>query len=238
MPCSHFQTTRWTLVMRAASGDSQRGREALAEMLEGYWYPLYFYLRRQDYDVHQAEDLLQGFVLRMLEKGYLANVISGRGRFRNFLLVSLRNYLASDHERTTAQKRGGRAITHSLDIQAAEGRYQADPAHELTAERLFDRAWALGLLEQSLARLAEAWRVAGKGQQLELLKSYLVLQSETISYRDAAEKLGLTEGAIKTAVHRLRTQFRHILCDLVASTLDREELLEDEIRRLFAALRL
>jgi RNA polymerase sigma factor (sigma-70 family) len=237
MPNSQFQTTRWTLVMRAASGDSG-GREALAEMLEGYWHPLYFYLRRRGCEVHQAEDLLQGFILRMLEKGYLENVVSGRGRFRNFLLVSLRNYLASDHERTSAQRRGGQAITHSLDIQAAEGRYQADPAHELTAERLFDRAWALGLLEQSLVRLSEAWRMAAKERQLEALKVFLAPHSEAISYREAAGKLGLTEGAVKTAVHRLRTQFRQILCELVAATLDREELLEDEIHRLFAALRL
>jgi RNA polymerase sigma factor (sigma-70 family) len=206
-------------------------------MLQLYCYPLYTYLRRQGHNMHEAEDLLQAFIARMLEKEFLQDVAAGRGRFRNFLLVSLRRFVASEQERASAQKRGGQSALHSLDSQEADRRYASDPAHELTAERLFDRAWALQLLHQALARLNESWQSAGKAEVFNTLKGFLLPQHGEGSYRQAAQRLGMTEGAVKTAVHRLRAQFRQILCEQVAATLDRDELLEDEIHRLFAALR-
>jgi RNA polymerase sigma factor (sigma-70 family) len=237
MPPIRFQTTRWTLVLRAADRHSIDGRKALAEMLELYWYPLYGYLRRQGYDSHEAEDLLQAFIARILEKDLFQDVAAGRGRFRNFLLVSLRRFAASAQERASARKRGGQSAIYSFDIHDADRRYASDPAHELTAERLFDRAWALELLHQALARLNESWETADKARVFKSLKGFLLPQRGEGSYREVADQLGMTEGAVKTAVHRLRAQFRQILCDQVAATLDRDELLEDEIHRLFAALR-
>jgi len=237
MPPIRFQTTRWTLVLRAADRHSTEGQKALAEMLELYWYPLYSYLRRQGHDTHEAEDLLQAFIARILEKDLFQDVVAGRGRFRNFLLVSLRRFAASEHERANAQRRGGQSAIRSFDAQDADRRYTSDPAHEFTAERLFDRAWALELLHQSLSRLSESWQSVDKARVFKTLKAFLLPQHGEGSYKAAAEQLGMTEGAVKTAVHRLRAQFRQILCDQVAATLDRDELLEDEIHRLFAALR-
>jgi RNA polymerase sigma-70 factor (ECF subfamily) len=206
-------------------------------MLQLYWYPLFSYLRRQGHNVHEAEDLLQAFIARVLEKDVLQDVAAGRGRFRNFLLVSLRRFMAGEHERASAQKRGGQSAIHSFDLRDADRRYASDPAHELTAERLFDRAWAMQLLRQSLVRLNESWQLADKAEVFKALKGFLLPQHGEGSYREAAQRLGMTEGAVKTAVHRLRAQFRQILCEQVAATLDRDELLEDEIHRLFAALR-
>jgi RNA polymerase sigma-70 factor (ECF subfamily) len=232
-----FQTTRWTVVLQAADRRSPEHRAAMAAMLQSYWYPLFVFIRRQGYDVHQAEDLLQGFLARLLEKELLRNVGEGHGRFRNFLLVCLRRYLANEAEREQAQKRGGEAATLSFDFAAADARYQHEPADELTPQRQFERDWAVELLEKTFRRLAESWSAAGKQASFLALKDFLIAPREGASYAATAERLGMTEGAVKTAVHRLRAQFRQILCDEVAATLDRDELLEDEIRRLFSALR-
>ena len=233
----HFCTTRWTVVLQAADRDSAERDAALAELLESYWYPLYGFIRRQGYDQHEAEDLLQGFIARLLEKDSLSHVEEGRGRFRNFLLVCLRNYLAGAVEQASAQKRGGGRRPVSIDFQAADTRFTHEPAHELTAQRQFERDWALELIGQAFARLAAEWKSTGKEKQFAALSQYLVGTEPAPSYAAAAAKLGMTEGAVKTAVHRLRGRFREALCEQVAATLDRDELLEDEIRRLFAALR-
>ncbi len=234
---THFCTTRWTVVLQAGDRDSAVRDAALAELLEAYWYPLYGFIRRQGYNQHEAEDLLQGFMARLLEKNSLSHVQEGRGRFRNFLLVCLRNYLAGEVERTSAAKRGGGRRPVSLDFRAADARFAHEPAHELTAQRQFERDWAVELIGQVFSRLAADWNSAGKEKQFAVLSKYLVGAEPTPSYASAAEELGMSEGAVKTAVHRLRGQFRELLCEQVAATLDRDDLLEDEIRRLFSALR-
>jgi RNA polymerase sigma-70 factor (ECF subfamily) len=234
---THFCTTRWTVVLQAGDRDSADRDAALAELLEAYWYPLYGFIRRQGYDEHEAEDLLQGFIARLLEKDSLSHVQEGRGRFRNFLLVCLRNYLAGEVERASAQKRGGGSRPVSIDVQAADARFGHEPAHELTAQRQFERDWAVEVIGQSFARLAADWNSAGKQELFAALSQYLVGTEPAPSYAAAAEKLGMSEGAVRTAVHRLRGQFREALCEQVAATLDRDDLLEDEIRRLFSALR-
>lgn len=235
-PRSSFCTTRWTVVLQAADSNSPERERALAELLQSYWFPLYGYIRRQGYQAAAAEDLLQGFIARLLEKDSLRNVRGGQGRFRNFLLVALRNYLASEAERAHAQKRGGNNRNLSLDFQAADTRYQIEPSHSLTADRLFERDWALDVIEQTFARLTDEWYKAGKQRQFAVLSRYLVPTNTAPLYSAAATELGASEGAVKTAVHRLRGQFRQFLCEQVATTLGNDDLLEDEIRRLFAAL--
>jgi RNA polymerase sigma factor (sigma-70 family) len=234
---SHFATTRWMVVLQAGDRNSPLREQALAELLQSYWYPLYGFIRRQGYSAEAAEDLLQGFIARLLEKDSLRNVQEGRGRFRSFLLVCLRNYLASEAERTSAQKRGGGSHALSLDFETADSRYQLEPSHDVTAERLFERDWALEVIEQTFARLKAESAAAGKDRQLATLSKYLIAAESTPPYAAAAESLGMSEGAVKTAVHRLRARFRELLCDEVAATLGKDDLLEDEIQRLFAALR-
>ena len=234
---SHFCTTRWTVVLQAGDKDSPLREEALAELLQAYWYPLYGFVRRQGYNAHVAEDLLQGFIARLLEKDSLRGVREGQGRFRSFLLVCLRNYLASEVERNKALKRGGSSRILSLDFEAADARYQREPSHDVTAERLFERDWALGVIEQTFCRLAAEWNEAGKTQQFAALSKYLVATETVPSYASAAADLGMSEGAVKTAVHRLRGRFRELLCEQVAATLHSDDLMEDEIHRIFAALR-
>jgi RNA polymerase sigma factor (sigma-70 family) len=235
---SHFCTTRWTVVLQAGDRDSAQCEAALAELLEAYWYPLYGFIRRQGYGEHEAEDLLQAFIARLLEKDSLSQVQEGRGRFRNFLLVCLRNFLAGEVERASAQKRGGGSRPVSIDFRAADERFAHEPAHELTAQRQFERDWAVELIGQVFGRLAADWNSAGKAKQFAALSKYLVGADPAPSYAAAAAKLGMTEGSVKTAVHRLRARFRELLCEQVADTLDRDDLLEDEIHRLFSALRM
>jgi RNA polymerase sigma-70 factor (ECF subfamily) len=232
-----FHQTPWTVVLLASGPNSPKREKALAELMEMYWYPLFAFLRRQGHAIQEAEDLLQGFIARLLEKDLLRGVQEGHGRFRNFLLICLRNFLVNEAERQRAEKRGGGRKPLSFDVEAADARIRLEPAHDMSPQRLFERDWARGLIEQTYARLAEAWSTAGKQTTFAALSKYLVGREGSLPYADEAARLGMTEGAVKTAVHRLRAQFRRILCEQVAATLDRDDLLEDEIRRLFAALR-
>ncbi|MFO0789946.1 MAG: RNA polymerase subunit sigma-24 [Pirellulales bacterium] len=232
----HFCTTRWTIVLQAGDRNSPEREQALAELLQSYWYPLYCYIRRRGHQAAAAEDLLQSFIARLLEKDSLRGVRAGQGRFRNFLLVALRNYLASESERAHAQKRGGNVRTLALDFEAADARFRREPSHNVTADRLFERDWALDVIEQTFARLAAEWGTASKQKQFAVLSKYLINSNAAPPYSAAASELGASEGAVKTAVHRLRSRFRQLLCEQVATTLGNDDLMEDEIRRLFAAL--
>ena len=231
-----FHTTRWTVVLQAGDQNSPIRQQALAELLEAYWYPLYSYVRRQGYSADAAEDLIQAFTANILEKNIFRSVREGQGRFRNFVLVCLRNFLASESERARALKRGGNTPALSLDFNSASARYQHEPTHNATAERLFERDWALDIIEKAFSRLADEWTKAGKQKHFQILSKYLIATSAAPPYAEAAAKLGATEGAVKTAVHRLRAQFRQYLCDEVFTTLGNDDLLEDEIRHLFSAL--
>jgi RNA polymerase sigma-70 factor (ECF subfamily) len=226
------------MVLQAIDRNSPFREEALAELLQAYWYPLYGYIRRRGYDAHTAEDLLQAFLASVLEKDSFRGVQQGQGRFRNFLLVCLRNFLVSEVERARALKRGGNLRIGSLDFAGADARYQLEPSHNITAERLFERDWAQGIIEQTFARLAGEWAKSGKARQFQILSRYLITTSAAPSYAEAAAKLRTTEGAVKTAVHRLRAQFRELLCQHVVTTIGNDDLLEDEIRHLFSALSL
>lgn len=218
-----------------AAGDSQNpdSRAALADLCQDYWYPLYAYLRRRGYPQEEAEDLVQGFFAQLLEKNYLKAADRERGRFRSFLLTALKNYAANEWDRRTAKKRGGSTPTLSLDFENAEGRYTIEPADERTPEQEFDRGWATAQLEQVLARMRT--EAGDDDQRFALLQGFLTGEGEDLPYREVAERLDMSEGAVKVAVHRLRQRFGAVLREEVARTLADPADVDDELRHLFAA---
>lgn len=230
-----FTTTHWSLVAAARNRASLEAEEALASLCRIYWSPLYAYIRRLGHGADEAQDLTQEFFTRFLDRGFLASVDREKGRFRSFLLAACKHFLANEHDRARALKRGAGREILPLDFQAAEDGYRGEPFHELTPERLFERRWALVLLDQVLAGLRENYRRAGKGTLFERLKAFLTGE-DPLSYRAAAAELGTTEGAIKVAVHRLRQRYKELLKTEIAKTLRDPQAVEGEIRHLLAAL--
>ena len=235
-----FATTRWTLVAAAGKTDAPEARRALGELCRLYWYPLYAFVRRRGHDADEALDLTQGFFTRLIEKNDLADVDRSRGRFRSWLLASMKHYLANEWDRATAQKRGGGRAVYSIDIDPgdAERRYRHEPAHSLTPERIFDRRWALTTLEQALEELKLACEREGKAKLFEALRPTLTADAwgDAAPYRDLADQLGMSEGAVKVAAHRMRRDYRDVLRRIISETVKAPEDVDDEIRDLFAAL--
>jgi len=234
---ARFATTSWTVVAAAQDPDSPLARDALAALCDSYWYPLYAYIRRQGHAPDEAEDLTQEFFARLLEKDFLAAVDRGRGKFRSFLLAACSHFLANERDRARTWKRGGRCHTVSLDFRSAEARYSQEPSHQLTPDKLFARRWGLTLLDQVVTRLREDWAAKGKGAMFDRLRVCLLGEKEVIAHARLADQLGMTEGAVRVAVHRLRQQFRDLLREEIARTVDDPAHIDDEIRDLFAALR-
>jgi len=234
--CDRFRTTHWSLIVAAQDRDSTEARAALAELCESYWYPLYAFIRRQGHSMEDARDLTQEFFARLLEKGYILAADRERGKFRSFLLGSCKHFLANEHDRAKAQKRGGGVVIRSLDCQAAECRYVEEPAHESTPEKLFERRWALVLLQNVFARLRQEHEQAGKLRLFEQLKPFLAGDGPVVRYAQAAEALRMSSGAVKVAVHRLRCRYREMVHEEIGRTVDDPALVEAEIRDLFAAL--
>lgn len=231
-----FATTHWTLVVAARDRDSPGARDALAALCQAYWYPLYAFIRRQGHDVDAAQDLTQAFFARLLEKDFLAVVDRDKGKFRTFLLAACKHFLANERDRERAQKRGGDRQTLSLDLRDAESRYGLEPAHSLTAEKLFARRWALALLDQILTQLRDEFSGKGKEGLFDRLRVYLTGERGVAPYSKAAAELGMTEGTFKVAVHRLRQRYRERLREEIARTLDDPARIDDEIQELFEAL--
>ncbi len=232
-----FATTQWSLVLAAGDRNSPRRDEALADLCRNYWYPLYAFARRLGHVRAAAEDLTQEFFARLLEKSFLKGASAERGRFRTFLLVCFKRFLANEHDRATAQKRSGGHPGPALDFSTAEDRYQHEPVHETTAERIFERRWALELLDRVLGRLEEEYCLAGKERLFRQLKFALTTVGVETSYREIAAKLSLSEGAVKVAVYRMRQRYGQMLTAEVARTLERPADAADEVHQLFAALR-
>ncbi|HZN66003.1 MAG TPA: sigma-70 family RNA polymerase sigma factor [Tepidisphaeraceae bacterium] len=240
---AHFATTRWTLVVAAGAArpdGTPEARKALSELCALYWYPVYAYVRRRGKNAEDSLDLTQGFFTRLIEKNDLAAADPARGRFRGWLLASVKNYLANEWDRVTARKRGGGRSILSIDADDAEDRYRREPAHHLTPERIFDRRWALTLLERALSALQSECERDGKAGLFAALKPTLTGDGRDPSnpYRDLAEVLGMTEGSVKVAAHRLRRRYRDLLRLHIAETVGRPEDVDDEIRDLFAAVRM
>jgi RNA polymerase sigma-70 factor (ECF subfamily) len=224
------------MVLAAADQSSPDSAFALSQLCQTYWYPIYAFTRRQGHSHESAQDLAQDFFARMLEKRYIEDVGPEKGKFRTFLMVCLKRFLANEWDRAKAQKRGGGRSHLPIDFEDADGRYSLEPSHELTAQRIFDRRWALTVLERTVAGLAEDFARAGKSAHFEALKVFLVGEAGAPPYVDVAKRLGTTEGAVKVAVHRLRERYRHRLRQEIAQTVSREEDIDQEIRDLFAAL--
>lgn len=236
-PGGQFRTTRWSVIAAARmGGDSLAARAALESLCRDYWYPLYAFVRRKGHDPAEAEDLVQGFFARLLEKGDLAAVDPRKGRFRSFLLASCTHYLANraDHER--ALKRGGGRTPLAIDRDDGEGRYAREPWHDLTAERLFERQWTLTLLDRVLARLQAEQVSAGRSRQFDALRPALLGGGDRAPFAAIAAGLGTTEEAARAAASRLRRRYRELLREEVAGTLGDPAAVDDEIRSLFAAL--
>jgi len=238
-PGAHrFVTTRWSLVLAAGQQTNTHSAEALASLCEMYWYPVYAFIRRQGYRAEDGADLTQAFFARVLEKNYFHDADPARGRFRAFLCASIRHFLSNERDRARTLKRGGIQPPISLDVETADGRYQLEPRDDLTPEKLFDRQWALMLLDRVLARLREAHASAGKAELFDRLKGFLTGDSETVPYADVADGSGMTEGAVKVAVHRLRRQFRDTLVQEIAETVSDPADIDAEIEYLLKAVSL
>lgn len=234
-----FPATLWSVVLAAggheASPDAER---AVTSLYGAYWYPLYAFLRRHGKTPHDAEDLTQAFFLHLLQRRALGTVEPAKGRFRSFLLASLKNFMTDDWKKSQARKRGGGATLVSIDGNAAEARYQDEPAHELDPEKLFERRWALTLLDRVLQRLDAEWRTAGKGERFTQLKVFLSGEPGVGTYAETARRIGMTEGSIKVAILRLRHRYRELIRAEIASTLENEAEINDELRHLRQTLAL
>jgi DNA-directed RNA polymerase specialized sigma24 family protein len=235
-PGGRFATTHWSLVLAAGQSEADQAGPALEALCAAYWYPIYAHVRRAGYDPPTAQDLTQGFFARLLERRVLPRADPQRGKFRGFLLASLRNFLLNEYDRNSAQKRGGGRRVLSIDFDSAEQRYAAEPVDELTADRVFERQWALTVLEQSLAALQRQFAQDGKAQVFEVLAGFLTGDRPTGEYRQAAGDLEMSEAAVKMAVSRLRRRYRDLIREEITRSLADPADVDDELRSLFAAL--
>jgi RNA polymerase sigma factor (sigma-70 family) len=231
-----FVTTHWSVVLSARKKDSPQSAAALETLCRTYWYPLYAYVRRQGHSPPDAQDLTQGFFARLLQKDYLKAAAREKGRFRTFLIVALKRFLANEWDRDRAQKRGGGQLPLSLDTELAEERYRIEPVEGATADKIFERRWALTLLDRTLTRLRDEFTAAAKAEEFKLLKTCLTAERGDISYAGIAETLGQSEGTVRVAVHRLRKRFREIFREEIAHTVSSPEEIEEEVRYLMGVL--
>jgi RNA polymerase sigma-70 factor (ECF subfamily) len=231
-----FATTRWSVVIAAAADTSSSGADAaLATLCETYWFPLYAYLRGHGHDAEDAQDLTQAFFARLLEKHAISQADPARGRFRSFLLASLKHFAANERERSRAEKRGGGIPAISLAVAYAEDRYQLEASSNETPDRIFDRRWASTLLARALSRLEADTSEGDRRQLFEALRIYLTGDQPELTYAETAARLGMSEGAVKVAVHRLRRKFRDLVRDEIAQTVAAPEDIDDELRHLWSA---
>ncbi len=227
-----FATTHWSVVLAAGQGAEPRAAEALEELCQAYWYPLYAFLRRQGHSVEDAQDLVQAFLCHLLERGILQVADPRRGRFRSFLLGTLKHFVSDETKKLEAQKRGGGQPLISLNWADVEGRFQQEPADEASPDRLFERRWATTVLDRALDRL-QTECVAGKRQdQFEQLQDFITGEKGPVSYAEAAARLGISLSAVKSAILRLRRRYHEIVREEVSQTVSSLGEVEDELRYL------
>lgn len=231
-----FATTHWSVVLSARDEETAISGAALEILCKTYWNPVYAYVLRQGYSPADAQDMTQGFFARLLMKNGLQSVAREKGKFRTFLLVALNHFLVNEWTRGQTQKRGGGCTRVPLTGHSAETRHLADPADHLTAEKLYDRRWAMALLDRVLERLSEEFAAAGKAAVFDKLKDSLMAEKGAIPHSGVAAELGMSEGAVRVAVHRLRGRFRELFREEVSHTVGSDEEIDDEIRHLLAAL--
>jgi RNA polymerase sigma factor (sigma-70 family) len=231
---SQFPATRWSLVVAAGDPHRKEARSALVSLCESYWYPLYAYLRRRGYSSDQAQDLTQEFFVRVIEGRYLDRAEPEKGRFRAFLLTSLKFFVADEDDRRRARKRGGGMVV-PLEFSSGEERYQREPAHDETPERIYERRWALSVLDRVVEKLRNEFVQHGRPDHFERLKVFLLGQSDA-PYGALAQELNTSEGALKVAIHRLRKRYRELFRQEIADTVADPAAVESELRHLAAAL--
>jgi DNA-directed RNA polymerase specialized sigma24 family protein len=235
-PATRFPTTHWSCVVEAGGDDDERSGEALARLCNGYWYPLYAFIRRRGHDADKALDLVQGYFARLLENRVLAAADPARGRFRSFLMADCSYYLSHHRSSGLTQKRGGGRHFVSIDARDAEGRFLREPADDLTPERVFARAWAMTLLERVVSLLREQYESTGRAAVFDRLKPILVGGGAEVPYAQIAAEFGMTENAVQATVYRLRRRYAALLREQIAATVTTPDQVEDEIRDLFSAL--
>lgn len=233
---AQFATTHWSVVLRAGRPDAAEASAALARLCQTYWFPLYAQVRRRGYNAHDAQDLTQSFFARLLEGDLLGRADPARGRFRSFVLTALKHFLSDEREKTRAKKRGGGHTFVSIDAEAAERRFHAEPVDPSAPDKAFDRQWAVALLGEVLARLEREYHAAGKGRPFEILKQALTGARDAQPYAQLAAELSLSEGAVKVAVHRLRRRYRELLEAEIAQTVATPQDAAAELNYLFQAL--
>ena len=231
-----FPATHWSVVLTAGHDSSPGAREALELLCRAYWYPLYCYVRRQVGSATDAEDLTQSFFAHLLERNTLAKVSREKGRFRSFLLAALRYFLADEWDKVRAQKRGGGCVVVSWNEAGAEERYQRERGNELTAEQLYERRWAMAVLDRASVRLGEEFAATGKAALGEELRGRQENAAEAGPYVEVAARLGMPVNTFKSHVRRYRQRFRELLCEEVAQTVASPAEVADELRRLIAVV--
>jgi RNA polymerase sigma factor (sigma-70 family) len=230
-------TTQWSQVLAARDGSDTEAGQALEELCQTYWQPLYSYVRHQGASPDEARDLTQGYFTELLTKDFLSDVDPSKGRFRSFLLVSLRHFLLHESDRARALKRGGGTSTLPLDMGAGEDGYSLRPTETLTPEQVFENRWAMTVLDRAMDRLRRTSEAAEKAAQFEQLRQYLTSAEPQPPYREVAEVLGMNEGAVATAVHRLRKLYGQCLRTEIAETVVDPAEVDDELRHLLAVVR-
>ncbi len=223
-------------MLAAAQTESQAARGALEQLCRNYWYPLYAYVRRRGYSPEDAQDLTQEFFAELLARHGLGSVSPAKGKFRSFLLACMNHLLSHEQERAHRKKRGGGQAIISFDAQTAEERYRVEPVDEGTPEKAFEQRWAVALLEEAVNRLDEEYARAGKAEVFAVLQSFLTGEGAGREYPRAAGALGMSEGAVRVATHRLRRRFGAIFREVVAETLDNVDELDVEVKHLLAVL--
>jgi RNA polymerase sigma factor (sigma-70 family) len=231
-----FATTHWSVVLTAGRTDTTRSHDALAKLCQTYWYPLYAYVRRRGYSPEDAQDLTQEFFARLLERRSLASADPNRGRFRSFMLGVMNHFLADEWHRAQAQKRGGGVKFLPLQFDTAETRYGHEPADNITPEQNYERRWALALLEEVLRLLAEEYKREGRAELFAELNPCLVGERAAQPYAELATRLGVNEGTVKSAVHRMRQRYRQLLRDEIAHTVAQPDEVDAELHHLFTVL--
>ncbi|MBA4148131.1 MAG: sigma-70 family RNA polymerase sigma factor [Verrucomicrobia bacterium] len=234
-PLNYFVTTHWSVVLTAGRHDTDRAHLALEKLCKTYWYPLYAYARRRGCNVEDAQDLTQGFFFALLRRNALAQVDRDKGKFRSFLLASMNHFMSDEWDKVRAQKRDG-GILIPLDLASAETRYRQQPADALSPEKLFEKRWAMTLLEQVYDDLRNDYAQEGKAELFEALRFSLMGERSQVPYADLAKRLGMNEGAVKVAVHRIRQCYRKRLRERIAETVATPDEIEDELRSLLRAL--
>jgi len=235
---ARFRTTRWSVVLLSAQSQAPGSKAALAELCRLYWFPLYAFVRRRGYSPADAQDLTQGFFLHLLDHKALAEVDPRKGKFRSFLLASIKNYLSKEADRDRCLKRGGNIEFVPLDTERAEDLYRLEPADFLTAETIFDARWATTLLDEAMTRLGNEYAAQGKAAIFHALESFLHSSNVQVvpSYEQVADQLQVGTGAVKTLIHRLRKQFAAFLREEVARTVSDPAEIDEEIHSLCEAL--